>query len=62
MQWGMHSMAKVVREYFYPGFCRERPFLNGRIAFDSEGRHFVVPSLFNYAIVSISSLPPLAKV
>lgn len=51
MQWSMHQMGKVVREYSYPGFCRERPFLNGRIAFDSEGHHFVVPSLFNYAII-----------
>jgi WD40 repeat protein len=51
MQWSMHTIAKMVREYSYPGFCRERPFLNGRIAFDSEGHHFVVPSLFNYAII-----------
>ncbi len=45
-------MAKVVREYSYPGFF-QKSSINGRIAFDSEGNHFVVGSRLNHAIVSI---------
>lgn len=45
-------MAKVVKEYAYPGFSRERAPMNGKIAFDSEGHHFVVGTRLNQALVS----------